>query len=627
MSEWIIGKYNGLNPVKEASPVESRLASLESEQAEIDARLKHEGVQISAPFGPWNIPDGLELYSMPRIIPGHIADRLAEEAAQNGGLPGPVGKAWQLFTEATDPFRAQFATPYVQGGPVFEVGAVNPLLEWNWSTRRYVLEQCHMAWERNPLASAIVGYYQTFSVQNGFTLTCQNEDVRELLESFIDNPYNNIRELDKSLVASLWIDGEIFIRFFEGGGDAGGEKGETVIVPLRPWGVQWIHADPDNWRNVISYRYSTSISDGSGLGWKVYLEDIDAGEVLHIAINRLPYEQRGRPELFKILPYLSAYKRWLEDRARQNAFRGGVLDISLKNATPGQVAAKIASYKKPAMAGTTFVHNDNEVVQVLQQLVGASDASEDGRRLLLMIAAGAGLPEYMMSDGANANLASATAQQMPAMRKFADVQDIMNEQLWTPVFRRVIQSAIDAGVIPEMVEVQKTDGSPVNNLDGTPKEKIPALEAFSLSYSDLESLDITKTIPMILSAVNANLLSEQDATGLLPWDLDYADQQEKIDAESTRKMQAMLAGNRPMPPGTDPATGMPGEPPPPVDPNSQIKQEQGEEQPGPNGEPKNGSAGKGTGEMTSTKGGMAAVTNPGIAPLVQSKLGSKIEKY
>jgi hypothetical protein len=590
---------------------------------ELEARNQGpEGYQLPAPFGPWNIPDGLEMYGMPRVIPGHIEDAIIAERENGMGDSGPVSKAWAKLQEATDPFRAQFGTPYTTGSPVFEVGSINPLLEWNWQTRRYILEQCHLAWERNPLAAAIVGYYQTFSVQNGFTLSTQNNEVRKVLEDFINNPYNNIRELDKSLVASLWLDGEIFIRFFEGGGDAGGKKGETVIVPLRPWGVQWIHADPDNWRNVINYRYSTSISDGSGYGWKVYFEDIDADEILHIAINRLPYEQRGRPELFKILPYLSAYKRWLEDRARQNAFRGGVLNVTLHNATALQVAAKISAYKKPAMAGTTFVHNDNEEVEVLQQNVGASDASEDGRRILLMIAAGAGLPEYMMSDGANANLASATAQQMPAMRKFADVQDIMNEQLWTPVFKRVLQTAIDGGVLPEMVEVTKEDGTPVNGLDGTPKEPIPALEAFSLSYSDLESLDIAKTIPAILSAMNANLISEQDATGLLPWDLDYADQQEKIDAEQSRKMAAMMAGNRPMPPGTDPATGKPGEPPPPVDPNSQIKQEQA--QAGPNGEPQNGQSGQGDAGMNTVKGGTDHVNN--VGPFVVSK-GSKVEKY
>ncbi len=554
--------------------------------AERDA-TNSESAQVAPLFGPWNIPDGLEMYGLPRVMPGHIQDAIEAE-----GTHGKTAKAWATLVEATPPFQAQFATPYAQGAPVFEVGRVNPLLEWNWVTRRYVLEQCHIAWERNPLAAAIVGYYTTFAVQNGFTLTCQNKQVGDLLNAFIDNPYNAIRELDKSLVSSLWIDGEIFIRFFEGGGDAGGESGETVIVPLRPWGVQWIHADPDNWRNVISYRYSTSISDGSGLGWKVYLEDVDAGEVLHVAINRLPYEQRGRPELFKILPYLSAYKRWLEDRARQNAFRGGVLDVTLSNATPGQVAGKIASYRKPAMAGSVFVHNDNEVIQVLQQLVGASDAAEDGRRILLMIAAGAGLPEYFLADGANANLASTTSQALPAMRKFADVQDIMANQLWRPVFKRVIQSAVDAGVIPEYVECQHPNGEADTELDGTPKEPLKAVDAFDITYTDLESTDITATINAILSTVNAGLMSDQTASALLPWDLEYRKEQENIDSEQMRRANAMLSGQRPMPMGIDPATGLPGEPMPPDDPNAGAEdgedgdgQDGDEEKPGDNNKP------------------------------------------
>lgn len=547
------------------------------EDAELAARnaAAIEGAQVAPLFGPWNIPDGLEMYSLPRVMPGHIEDAIAAEAEVGSQK---TAKAWATLIEATPPFQAQFASPYSQGAPVFEVGSVNPLLEWNWVTRRYVLEQCHIAYERNPLAAAIVDYFVTFSVQNGFNLTVQNKEVGDLLNTFIDNPYNSVRELDKSLVASLKIDGEIFLRFFEGGGDEGGESGETVIVPLRPWGVQWIHANPDNWRDIISYRYSTSISDGSGLGWKVYNEDIPAGDVLHIAVNRLPYEQRGRPDLFKILPYLSAYKRWLEDRARQNAFRGGVLDVTLSNATPGQVAGKIASYKKPAMAGSVFVHNDNEVIQVLQQLVGASDAAEDGRRLLLMIAAGARLPEYFLADGANANLASTTSQALPAMRAFADVQDIMRNQVWMPTFKRVVQSAVDAGVIPEFVECQNADGTPDTELDGTAKELIAAVDAFDITYTDLESTDITATVQAILSTMNANLMSEQTASGLMPWDLDYKDEQAKIDAEQTRRAQAMLSGQRPMPMGIDPATGLPGEPVIPADPNAAPDETSGDEE-------------------------------------------------
>lgn len=598
MINWIKQLFAKHPPVPAASTID---AELEARKA-----AEFEGVQIAPVFGPWNIPDGLEMYGLPRIMPGHIEDAIAEEAKIGGGK---VTKAWATLVEATPPFQAQFASPYAQGTPVFELGSVNPLFEWNWQTRRYVLEQCHVAYERNPLAAAIVDYFVTFSVQNGFNLTTQNKDVADLLNAFIDNPYNAVRELDKSLVASLKIDGEIFIRFFEGGGDEGGERGETVIVPLRPWGVQWIHANPDNWRDVIEYRYSTSISDGSGLGWKVYNEDIPAEQVLHVAINRLPYEQRGRPDLFKILPYLSAYKRWLEDRARQNAFRGGVLDVTLSNGNPGQVAAKIASYKKPAMAGSVFVHNDNEVIQVLQQLVGASDAAEDGRRLLLMIAAGARLPEYFLADGANANLASTTSQALPAMRAFADVQDIMINQVWKPVFKRVIQSAVDAGLIPEMVECQSADGEPDTEMDGTAKEPIKAVDAFDITYTDLESTDITATVQAILSTMNANLMSEQTASGLMPWDLDYKQEQSLIDAEQTRRADAMLSGQRPMPPGIDPMTGMPGMPMMPADPNTAPDEMSGDEE---KNAPADGSE--------DSEGG-----KPG--PLVQSKLSSKIERY
>lgn len=102
-----------------------------------------------------------------------------------------------------------------------------------------------------------------------------------------------------------------------------------------------------------------------------------------------------------------------------------------------------------------------------------------------MILIGMRLPEYFFSDGANANLATTTSQQLPAMTKFEAFQQIMIEQVWTPMFKRVIQAAIDAGKLPEEVEEVDTLGKPVMQ-DATEDEyeadqKANATEAFPVN--------------------------------------------------------------------------------------------------------------------------------------------------
>lgn len=540
---------------------------------------EHAGVQQTPDYEPWKIADGAT-YAQPPVIPQHIAEYANGDARERKLYE-------QYITEALLPFRSQFATPYAQGAPFSELGFNNvllPLMEWNWTARRYVLEQTHLAWERNPLAKTAVRYNRLFSVQNGHTMNYYNPEVEKVLEAFRNHPYNNIKELDKMAVENLNIDGEMFIRFFVGGGKFEGAPGEVVIAPLRPWYIQWIKANPANFREIYSYRYSGTVSDDSGQDVEVYNEDIPPEEIHHVAVNRLAYEQRGRPELFAILPYLQGYKRWLEDRARQNAFRGAVYDVSLKNATPGQVTARAAAYRKPMMAGTVNVHNDNEVFQVLEQLVHASDASEDGRQIRLMVAVGMGLPEYMLADGSNANLASATAQQLPALMSFGEWKDIMVDMFWKPIFNRVLEENVKAGILPEECDMTRTDGKPSLDEEGQPL-RCSVYDAYEVSYSSNDDIDKMNAVSAIIAVMNAGLMSEETATGELPYGLEYEQEQERIQRENQQKMKDMLAGNTPMPPNIDPATGMPMPPGQGMPPEEQDSEGGGKQPPFNDGKP------------------------------------------
>lgn len=511
---------------------------------------------LAAPdLGAFGIKDGWS-YVPPLTLPTEYAElKKTDEAAFN-----------QKLSEALEPYRAQFATPYAAGAPFIELAQSNvlfPMMEWNWPVRRYILEQCHLAWERNPDAKQIVRLNKLFSVQNGMMRSYRSKAVEDVIEAFCCHPYNPIAEYEKSFIDALCSDGELFIRYSVGGqknehGIETGEEGEVVITPLRPWYIQWIQANPKNFRDVYSYRYSGSVSDSSGLNFDTFVEDIPADEIEHIAINRLPYEQRGRPELFVVLPYLEAHKRWLEDRARQNAFRGAVYHFRLSNATPAQVAAFQSAFRKPMMAGSSLVTNDQVESKTMEQLVGAGDASEDGRQIRLKVATGAGLAEYMLADGSNANLASATAQALPAIKTFGEWQDTIRD-VFSRIFKRVIEENIKAGILPEQVQEEDKNGNIVMGDDGQPN-MIDTCDAFDITYTDLESLDKMTAVQALLATTNAGLMSEKTATGLMPWPLDYAEQQAQIESEKQASMDSMLSGKTPIPPGIDPATGQPGQP-------------------------------------------------------------------
>ena len=477
-------------------------------------------------------PDsGLDGRMIDTLLPGAILDGVSY--LQPFPVPAHVRenpKKLKAFTEALSVFHTQHGTPYGTGGPFQELSSsmVDPLAEWDDTARKYVLEQCHLAWERNPLANAAVAYNRLFAIGSGFTETFRNGAVRDILTAFIEAPENNIRNLDGELCDTLQVDGEIFIRkFFAAGGQ--------LIAPLRAWGVRYVITNPDNPAEVAAYSYSITLNDGSGANITSHYEDIPADEVVHVTINKLAYERRGRPDLFRILPWLRGYKEWLETRGRVNYYRSLIAwDVTFNNSTASQIAGRMASIRKPPSPGSINAHSDKEIWSLVNPTIGAADSAEDGRQLKLMAAAGMRLPEYFLSDGANANLASATQQSLPALRSFGDYQRVMRN-LWIAVFKDVVAYNVAAGNLPEEVEEERSDGTATG-------ETILAVEAFDVQYPTLESSDPANAIQAIMAALSAGLISEETATSLLPWPVDPYEEKQKIGNEAAQKLKDIAAG-------------------------------------------------------------------------------------
>lgn len=425
----------------------------------------------------YRIDDGVD-YRQPLVLPGDVA---ADQMAA-------------YFESTRQTYRSQpdASRSAAYDGPVL-MPTEDPLCEWGYATRKRVLTNCHAAYHRNPLAKRAVDLTRQFAVGKGFTLACQNEQVKAVLDAFMNNPENAVKEYEKTFLQDLQIDGELFIRFFTN------DVGDVVMVPLAPWHITEISTDPEFFRRVHEYRLQYTPTQHSV---EQIVEPVDvqisADEVLHVAINRHSYELRGRSDLYVTLPWLRAYKDWLEDRVRQNQWRGALLWwVKIARAGIGTIAAKVAQYRKPPTPGSVVVTSDAEEWTPLSNSVNANDASEDGRQVKLMSVVGLGMAEYMLGDGENANLATATAQELPSLWKFMDAQEIMREQVWTPILKRVITEAVNASLLPREVVLQDSAGDPVLDKNGQ-ETLINATEAFSVEYHKLDS-DDPKTLAEALA--------------------------------------------------------------------------------------------------------------------------------
>lgn len=507
-----------------------------------------------------------------------------------------ASRQYAMMTEAFDRYKTQFGDKFLQGEPFTMLSTSDPLTEWTYNERVDVLERCHLEWERNPDANAAVTYNRLFSVGDGMQITYRSKKVKEAIEAFRNNPENAFNEIEKTLIETLQTDGELFLRFF-----GEGDPEDIIMTAMPPWGIRRIKHEPGFIRRVEHYEYRVSEDDGMGNS-KPVEADIPADEVIHVAINRKVYELRGRPELYKILVWLQAHKEWLEDRARQNHYRGSILfDVSLENANAPQVAAKLAQYKKPpAGQAAIVVHNNKEVWQKFGDDVNAAGASEDGREMRLKVATGMRLPEYFFSDGSNANLASATAQALPAIMSFAEWQSIARDRIFKPIFLKVLErSGFD---LDQEVEVEDTEEDqeakpkpkpqpqemqqpgtmmpsngkeqpgdnalPTNNkeqvngkppatgnemmqdepAEEAPKLKVKIRDAFDIKYRSLDDSEPLNIMQALSIATDKEWMSDETAAGLMPYDVDYKKEKEKIAMQRKSEMDEMAQGTRMAPP-------------------------------------------------------------------------------
>jgi hypothetical protein len=499
-------------------------------------------------IGPQNAAPGIEdgvRYDLPVLLPRQLAEDL--------NARGKMGD--YLRESAATSFRFQFDTPMRGvGDEPFMPPTEDPLREWSWGTREYVLTNTHAAYARNPIVNRACKLAAGFVVGDGFNLSCKAKEVDDFLTAFIESEDNDIRTYERQAPIDLWVDGELLLRIFRGEGDT---AGQLAVVPQRPWELKYITTERGFFRRRVSYRFQRYLTEGDSPtgGQQTEIEDVPADEMLHTAINRHGYELRGRPEIYAILPWARAHKEFLENRARQNHWRTSFMwFVQVKTTAASALASVAARWRRPPTPGSVAVESDAVNVMPLTNPVGANDASEDGRQIKLMIAVGFGLPEYMLSDGSNANLASSTSQQLPALVTFADMQRTLIEELWYPLFKRVVQEAIDAGLIPEMCDecdmgVEDDADEPVLPMEKLPR-RIKTIEAFDVSYTPIQDTNI-QTLATALDILARNGWVD-DETATTEAGFDYAIVQKRIKRDAARSQKDMAMGLKPTPPGMTP---------------------------------------------------------------------------
>lgn len=333
--------------------------------------------------------------------------------------------------------------------------------------------------------------------QTKIQVTTSEDDLpigRLLWDDFVLR--NRFMQRAKELVLRTFRDGECFLRKFERKGrislrfiepehvhNPGGSPGsfgqvargtveagdlpgdeyvgeETVIQD----GVEYLHDDRET---VVAYHF-TPRTPGLATPMAHKSERIPAAQMIHAKAFCDMNDLRGVPMLEVVARQLANYAQWEEYRMILNKMRSAVALVRKVEGTSSQAQAIIqgrlparenprrlepqtTSGNREAMfrPGTTLTPSAGVSYDFIAPNLQARDAGEDGRRFLLTVAAGTGLPEMLITgDWSNSNFASSVEARTPSVREWEDWQEFFGEHFLTMI-RWIFEAAIEANMVPK----------------------------------------------------------------------------------------------------------------------------------------------------------------------------------
>ena len=313
------------------------------------------------------------------------------------------------------------ATDYAEDDSLWRAYGVPTDREPTPEDHRAQLAASDDAWRHHPLAYRAIELTVDYILGRGMTLRAKSERCQVTLDRWWNHPANNwpLRQFD--LVRELCLTGEVFMTFHTAPGS------RMTLVRIVPSSlISEIETDPDDIERELRYRQANPATlTGKGYSplegrWWNHDAGLDATAPImrHYAINRLAGTTRGQGDLVTILPWLIRYKDWLTDRVRLNKHQQAfIFDVTLEGADRRTLIARRNEIAVAPDPGSIIVHNEKEKWDTVKPALNASAAADDGMAIRLMIAAGSGFPLHFMGEAENANLATATAMEGPALRR------------------------------------------------------------------------------------------------------------------------------------------------------------------------------------------------------------------
>jgi hypothetical protein len=419
-------------------------------------------------------------------------------------------------------------------------------------TRRKWAQKARYAWMNDPMAGAAVDLMNDFTFGRGIPKPrAEDEDVQTVLDEFWDDPDNQLTMTSYAAQVALGTDlslqSNLFLLMFDG------DDGKIKLGLLNHDDVMDVVRDPDYRLRILYYVAKkreiewdfendapkldlTNTQKQMQTWYYEHWQNIDAakearrtvpkppkkklaeGRVYHIAINRTSEMAFGVPTMQRTLRWFGAYNDFMKSRVDMvKAAAAFIMQRKIKG-TENQLTkmASRAITRRSDLAGAAYegsdvqappatsgnIANVNEAASLepLKLSSGAGEASSDAEMLRAQVSAATRFPQHYLGDAGSANLATATAMELPVLKAVEARQEVFENAIrWA--LDRVIEKAVDSGRLdPNVVPEEEPEGPPL--------ELVAAHEEKAKDESKTErNLDYEFAMPPPLRRLMSDLVS------------------------------------------------------------------------------------------------------------------------
>lgn len=343
--------------------------------------------------------------------------------------------------------------------------------------QQIMIAQARRAFRFDQNAQASILGVLEYLMGKGVTITPKSKDPKiwKLWREFWTSERNKMGVRQFEMI-KMWLrDGELFLRYFNTD-ETKAKTWKTTIRFMDPIDIrraavekdalntdkmsQGITFDPDDAEKPVMYYMRDRIDLNK-------VHEIKAAEVQHVKFPLADMDQsRGETALQGAMRLFTQYRQWLDNRIILNKLRTAIWAVreitkdsgsqvsTLSQALPSsaRTGGTGDNKKQNIRPGTIYTPPPGVTMRMESANINASDVKEDGRNIILGMSAAMGLPEYMYGDASNANFSSTMMSESPFVKRIHFFQSYLEEMLWKPMYKKVIESAVDAGKLQAPAE-------------------------------------------------------------------------------------------------------------------------------------------------------------------------------